>query len=1129
MRLFTRSGKLKAAASSFLGSVFVGRELEIRMLSQHLDSVLNGKGTTVFISGEAGVGKTKLVNEFLGLAEKMGIRVLKGWCLSEVAPSYFPFTEAINSLMSVISDEKAKIAMTKQLRPTGWLEGSGFMQTFETDDLYLAPKIEKDKTFEAVTRTFLSLSSEEPLILFLDDMHWADHLSLALLHYLARKSGNSKLLIIGTYRSEEIIPSKEEAVHPLQNTLHSMSREDLMVKIELNPLKRTDFPELLEAVLCSSVEEAFLEKLYEATWGNPFFTLETLNMLVDEGLISEKEGKWRLTVPTEKLRIPSKVHEVITRRIAGLSHGERKLLDLAAVCGHSISPDTVSKILKLDISNVLRTLAEIEQKHRLLRSADSTFEFAHQNIREVIYKNLPNELRRVYHRETASFLEQVLDERTLGSNLADITFHYIAGGSPQKAFEYLIKLGKRNVHIFANKQAIAHLNNALDAITETPELAKDENFAEIYKLRGIALMHEEEPPLTKARDSFSLMMQNALNIGDESMVAEAHFWLGSSYSPYFGEFDEAMQHYSTALKMARKTGNRLLEGRCLAKIGGTLIANDETNEEGRIQLEEALQVCTETGNKAAVSSILQQLGWYFNWKGEFTLAKKNLYNAITLVEELGGIPALTSNLFMLTIALAGNGEYNEAISTGQRCLQLARDSGLWDQVSWMLNTLGWIYHDLSSIELALKFNTESLEFAKAHGKEWAWGGVPHALVNLGEDYLAKNDYENAEKYFKEASDKEQQHPAGWRRLQGHIFLGRGKVMLRKGDYSQALKFSEDSLVLAEKAGAKKYIAKGFQLKAEALAKKGHLRESIDSMQNALKLAQQVGNPPLLWEIRYNLGLLLEKLGDSKKSNEHLTEALSLIMTTAAKLTDTSLKIALRTAPLTKMIRDACAERADRITTGCVEVDDLLLGGIPKNYAVLLTSPSCDERDTIVTKFLETGLREGQPTFYVTTRSSGLESLAELLQPHSCIVVCNPHVEETLKSCPNVLNLSGVENLTEINIALTSAFRKLDASEKLPRRACIEIASDVLLQHRAVNTRRWLNSLVSELKSKDFTTLVLMNPHMHSQEEVQSVLDLFDGEINIYEKEGREGEGKFLKILRIYRQRYLESEALLKKA
>ena len=219
---------------------------------------------------------------------------------------------------------------------------------------------------------------------------------------------------------------------------------------------------------------------------------------------------------------------------------------------------------------------------------------------------------------------------------------------------------------------------------------------------------------------------------------------------------------------------------------------------------------------------------------------------------------------------------------------------------------------------------------------------------------------------------------------------------------------------------------------------------------------------------------------------------------------------------------------DRITSGYGDLDNLLLGGIPQNYAVILTSPACDERDLLIKKFLEAGAKEGQIAFYVTIEARGIRALMKEFQSNVYLFICNPRADTMMKDLPNVFKLKGVENLTEINIALTKAFRTLDMSLSGPRRACIEIVSDVLLQHHAVQTRRWLTDLISELRSRGFTTLAVVNPQMHPSEEVHAILDLFEGEINIYERETEKGLEKFLKIKKMYNQRYLESEMPLRK-
>jgi KaiC/GvpD/RAD55 family RecA-like ATPase len=213
----------------------------------------------------------------------------------------------------------------------------------------------------------------------------------------------------------------------------------------------------------------------------------------------------------------------------------------------------------------------------------------------------------------------------------------------------------------------------------------------------------------------------------------------------------------------------------------------------------------------------------------------------------------------------------------------------------------------------------------------------------------------------------------------------------------------------------------------------------------------------------------------------------------------------------------------RVSVGYKDLDNLLFGGIPEKYAVVLTSMSCDETMLIINRFLEKGVREGEVTVLVTVEASRWERLADEY-PSLHLFVCNPQAEIATKTLPNVVKLRGVESLTDISIPLFSTLRRLDASDDKPRRICIEILSDILLQHHAVQTRRWLVGLNTELKSRGFTTLAIMNPHMHTPEEAQAVLDLFDGEIEVYEKDTK----KLLRIKKMYGQNYISDDLPLSK-
>ena len=216
----------------------------------------------------------------------------------------------------------------------------------------------------------------------------------------------------------------------------------------------------------------------------------------------------------------------------------------------------------------------------------------------------------------------------------------------------------------------------------------------------------------------------------------------------------------------------------------------------------------------------------------------------------------------------------------------------------------------------------------------------------------------------------------------------------------------------------------------------------------------------------------------------------------------------------------------RKTTGYKELDALLFGGIPQNYAVALASPLTDEREQLTRRFLEAGATLGETTFFITTKVVNSKAMVEKYPSNFFLLVCNPQADGMIQSLPNVFKLKGVENLTDIDIALTKALRTLNLSTDVPKRICIDILSDALLQHHAVTTRKWLNALLTTLKSKGFTILAVVDPQMHPPEETHALLGLFDGEISILEKETPNGPARFLKVKRLNNQKYFKSETSL---
>jgi hypothetical protein len=214
---------------------------------------------------------------------------------------------------------------------------------------------------------------------------------------------------------------------------------------------------------------------------------------------------------------------------------------------------------------------------------------------------------------------------------------------------------------------------------------------------------------------------------------------------------------------------------------------------------------------------------------------------------------------------------------------------------------------------------------------------------------------------------------------------------------------------------------------------------------------------------------------------------------------------------------------DRVSTGTLELDSLLLGGIPKEYAVVLSASPCDERELIVKDFLNAGIKEGI-TFYIATEADGLEGLLD--NPNFYFFLCNTKPKTKVPDLQNVFVIPSKADITNLGISLTKAIRSIDQSVT-QKRICIEIVSDVLVKHGVNTTREWLSGLITDLGSKGFTMLAVMYPEMHQSEESKAVLSLFDGEISIIQSDDPLDCRKSIRVKKLRNQDYIKNSMCLR--
>ena len=309
---------------------FVGRQQELASLKAALEEALSGKGSLRLVTGEPGIGKTRLAQELALYAQLRGRKVLLGRCTeAEGSPPYLPFVEALET---VIGEQRTE-SLQERLGEDASIVAKLLPRiAARLPDLppppQLPPESERYMLFQAVTALLRGVAEESGLLLVLEDLHWADKPSLLLLQHLARQLQGSSLLVVGLYRDVEVDPK-----HPLSEVLADLRRDRLYERISLSGLPAQEVQTLVSTVSEQEAPEVFARALYEQTEGNPFFVEETLRHLVQEGVIYRSEAGWTSDLTITEMRLPEGVKQVIGSRLDRLSDDCHSLLRQAAVLG----------------------------------------------------------------------------------------------------------------------------------------------------------------------------------------------------------------------------------------------------------------------------------------------------------------------------------------------------------------------------------------------------------------------------------------------------------------------------------------------------------------------------------------------------------------------------------------------------------------------------------------------------------------------------------------------------------------------------------------------------------------------------------------------------------------------------
>jgi predicted ATPase len=472
---------------------FVDRERELALLVAGLGEALAGRGQALLLAGEPGIGKTRLIEELARIARERGAAVLWGRCYDgEGAPAYWPWmqiirayaaTAPIDALRRELGSAAADIALVvPDLRE-------------RLPDVPLAATLDPEQTrfrlFDAVTAFLAAVAARTPLVLVLDDLHWADRSSLLLLEYLADALHGIPMLLVGSYRDVEV-----DRRHPVTRTLARFSREGTGARIQLTGFGPDDIARFSEVTTGQTSPAGLAEAIYAQTEGNPFFVREVVRLLVEEGRYApiEQVGSWRISIPRG-------VREAIVLRLDRLSETTNRVLMVAAVIGREFHLAVLEQVSDLPPSEALAAVEDGLAAGALVESATSPglFRFSHALIQQTLYEELSRARRVGLHRRIAEAIERVY-AANLTPWLDTLAWHYYQAapdGAPAKAIEYLTLAGTHAMDQVAWAEAAGHFARALELLDSLPA-ADERRRCELLLALGRVQQHAGDTALARA-------------------------------------------------------------------------------------------------------------------------------------------------------------------------------------------------------------------------------------------------------------------------------------------------------------------------------------------------------------------------------------------------------------------------------------------------------------------------------------------------------------------------------------------------------------------------------------------------------------------------------------------------------
>ena len=783
----------------------IGRENELQELKNHWDLIRLGEYNAepvLLISGEAGIGKTRLLRE---LQVYVGLR--DGYILHGVARERemgTPYAIFATVLRDYIRAQPAEVLQNQM---TGFMAGEivklapqltekiGYIQPNPT----LEPAAERSRLLNQISGFLLNIAYEQPTLLVLDDLHFADPGSLDILKLLFQQIRGTSLLVAGAYRDVAL-----SYANPVNRLINILEADKLVSQIALRRLPQNAVKELLEALLGNKVSQKFVESIYQATEGNPLFIEELIKSLAVDGQIRLQEGRWQQQ-NTSLRHIPGSIRTVLGKRLDYIKKQTLELLRLAAVIGRSFALDLLleaspydDEVIQWAIEEALKAqLIEVVNIVDQIIEASNTdiviyYQFQHALIRETLYEELRPLRRRQLHRRVAAAMERLAKSGPI-ENPAILAKHFIDGAEDEKAVPYLRQAGQKAYHFYANDEAVDYLSQASEILEDiAPDLSGEALEANLRQYFDLLSQQRDVCNMMGDRNREFTILENlqelAETLDDHKRWVEVMTRL-STYYWHIGKLAEAEETARQALEVAHQ--------------------NDD-----------------EQGQQAALERIARVL-----WTKRDGKSMDYATQALSLAQKLGDRPRegrlteLVGHIFTDTLH-----EPDRAALYFNQALKICREIRNPYEESWTLWGIGGLALLIDDYTQALERFAEAKKIAENIGATlqvgWDWYHMGDAWYNLGDYEQSLSCYQQAQSIFNNS-----QHPRG----KIYVLISLGLAFMAIGNFDEAATYLEQAARQAEERDDSRLMLRSY----EALSAYYRLLSGQDNLANAIRLSNRV--------------------------------------------------------------------------------------------------------------------------------------------------------------------------------------------------------------------------------------------------------------------------------------------------